>query len=195
MPRPDISDQRRTEIVDAFADCVTELGLDAATLQRVADRAGVHKSIIRHYVGSRADLVTALVERALERYRSTSEAALAGAGDSAQARLDAFIDSLFIGEEPYEGALFIALMRPGADHAAAAEVVERHLEEGGALLAQLLCAVYEAASFSTIAVVAEGIGAMSLGASESMGATPATTERLRQASHRLAATVMTTDRV
>lgn len=188
MPRPDISDQRRAEIVDAFADCVTELGLDAATLQRVADRAGVHKSIIRHYIGSRADLVTALVERALDRYRSTSEAALSGAGASAQAQLDAFIDSLFIGEEPYEGALFSALMRPAADHAAAAEVVERHLDEGGRLLANLLCAVYPTASTSTIEVIVEGISALSLGASESMGATPAATERLRLASHRLAAT-------
>ncbi len=190
MPRPDISDQRRGEIIDAFASCVTELGLDASTLQRVADRAGVHKSIIRHYVGSRDDLVTALVGRSLDRYRAASDAALAGAGDNPRRRLDAYIDSLFIDEDPYEGALFSALTRQGSPHREAGAYVDEQLRREGARLVGLLAAAYPDAARDVLAVIADGIGAMSLAASESMGATPAEADRLRLASHRLAATAV-----
>ncbi len=188
MPRPSLKAQRSTEIVDAFAECVSEFGVDRSTLQLVANRAGVHKSIIRHYVGSRTDLVNALVARALGRYEAISEAALAAVGDDPGQRLSAYIDSLFVTEESYEGALFTAVTMPGTEYREAGELVERALERGARFLVELLAAVAPPSPPQVLEEVAEGIGAMSLAAGESMGATPASAERLRLASHRLAAT-------
>ncbi len=69
MPRPDLTEERTAMILDAFARCVARKGLDATSLENVADEAGVKRSILRHYVGNRDDLINALAARADTRYR------------------------------------------------------------------------------------------------------------------------------
>ena len=69
MPRPALTEERTTLILDAFARCVARQGLDATSLENVADEAGVKRSILRHYIGNRDDLVQALVHRVLSNYR------------------------------------------------------------------------------------------------------------------------------
>lgn len=71
MGRPDLSEQRTAEILDAFARCVARQGLGATSVQDIADEAGMKRPIIRHYVGNRADLVTALAEHVGARYCAT----------------------------------------------------------------------------------------------------------------------------
>ena len=63
MARPDLSAERSEQILDAFSRCVTRSGLDAASLEEVAGEAGVRRSIIRHYIGNRDDLVAAFLDR------------------------------------------------------------------------------------------------------------------------------------
>ncbi len=62
MGRPDLTEERTVEILDAFARCVARQGLAATSMQEIADEAGMKRPILRHYVGNRADLVTALAE-------------------------------------------------------------------------------------------------------------------------------------
>lgn len=70
MPRPDLTEERTALILDAFARCVARQGLDATSLENVADEAGVKRSILRHYIGNRDDLVLALAQRSITRYRA-----------------------------------------------------------------------------------------------------------------------------
>ena len=63
MARPDLSAERSEQILDAFSRCVARSGLDAASLEEVAREAGVRRSIIRHYMGNRDDLVAAFLDR------------------------------------------------------------------------------------------------------------------------------------
>ncbi len=63
MARPDLSIERSEQILDAYARCVARSGLDAASLEEVAGEAGVRRSIIRHYIGNRDDLVAAFLDR------------------------------------------------------------------------------------------------------------------------------------
>lgn len=63
MARPDLSAERSEQILDAFSRCVARSGLDAASLEEVAGEAGVRRSIIRHYIGNRDDLVAAFLDR------------------------------------------------------------------------------------------------------------------------------------
>lgn len=70
MGRPDLTAQRTEEILDAFAQCVARFGLEGSSLERVAEEAGMKRSILRHYVGNREDLVLALARRVVSAYRS-----------------------------------------------------------------------------------------------------------------------------
>ena len=70
MPRPSIKAQRSEEILDAFERCVARFGVEGATLEQTAEEAGLQRSLIRHNVGNRDDLLNALVDRFLEKSRS-----------------------------------------------------------------------------------------------------------------------------
>lgn len=68
MGRPSLVDARRVEILDAFERCLGHYGLEGSSLERIAEEAGMQRSILRHYVGNREDLVAALCERVVATY-------------------------------------------------------------------------------------------------------------------------------
>lgn len=70
MGRPDLSRQRKQEILDAFERCVARYGLAETSLERVAQEAGMKRSILRHYVGNREQLVEALAQRVVLKYQA-----------------------------------------------------------------------------------------------------------------------------
>ena len=73
MARPRIGDLRREQILVAFEACVIRSGLAQTTLADVAAEAGQPRSLVRHFIGNREDMVGALVDRLLERGRSELE--------------------------------------------------------------------------------------------------------------------------
>ncbi|MEQ8676591.1 MAG: TetR family transcriptional regulator [Aggregatilineales bacterium] len=62
MGRKKLTEERTTEILDAFARCMVKYGLDTS-LDQVAEEAGMTRSIIRHYIGNREEVVNVLIER------------------------------------------------------------------------------------------------------------------------------------
>ncbi|TMV54092.1 TetR family transcriptional regulator, partial [Thioclava sp. BHET1] len=50
-------DERRRDLLEATLDCVAEFGLDGASARRIAERAGVTAGLIRHYFGSKDELL------------------------------------------------------------------------------------------------------------------------------------------
>ena len=104
MPRPSLKAQRTEEILEAFARCVGKFGLEGSTLERIAEEAGVKRTILRHYVGNRDDLIDALTESIVDFYNRQSAdlfALLPARGGS-----DLLVDYLFSGD----GALSIEMM-------------------------------------------------------------------------------------
>ena len=63
MPRPSKKAERTEEILDAFERCVARFGVEGSTLERVAEEAGLQRSLLRHYVGNRDELLQALLDR------------------------------------------------------------------------------------------------------------------------------------
>ena len=69
MPRRDLTEERTEQILDALERCVARFGLGGPSLERIAEEAGMKRSILRHYVGNREDIVLAMAERLASRYR------------------------------------------------------------------------------------------------------------------------------
>lgn len=67
MARPRIGQERREEILAAFEACVARKGLAGTTLTDVAQEAGQPRSLVRYFIGNRADMVNALIDRLLLR--------------------------------------------------------------------------------------------------------------------------------
>lgn len=68
MGRKSLKTQRINEILDAFEHCLSQKGLQATTLDNIADEAGLARRMIRHYIGNREDLINAAVERIIEKF-------------------------------------------------------------------------------------------------------------------------------
>ncbi len=93
MPRKSLAKERREQILDAFERCITKSGLEATTLEQVAEEADVARSIIRHYIGNRDDLVEALVDRRLQ--QSTEAMIALYAGLSPKESVEITLDTMF----------------------------------------------------------------------------------------------------
>lgn len=66
MPRPSLKAERREMILDAMERCVIRDGVNGATLERIAEEAGMRRSLLRHNIGNREQLIEALLERFIE---------------------------------------------------------------------------------------------------------------------------------
>ncbi|QMU61529.1 MAG: TetR/AcrR family transcriptional regulator [Gammaproteobacteria bacterium] len=73
MPRPSLKAQRSEEILDAYERCVSRYGVEGATLEKIAEEAQLQRSLLRHNVGNRDDLLYALVDRFIPKTMNDSK--------------------------------------------------------------------------------------------------------------------------
>lgn len=66
MGRPSKKEERTEEILNAFYRCVARFGIEGSTLERIAEEAGLKRSLVRHFVGNREELIGLLVDRVLQ---------------------------------------------------------------------------------------------------------------------------------
>src|SRR5512145_1925442 len=81
MGRKSLADVRSEEILSAFERCIIQYGLDVP-LEQIAAETGVKRSIIRHYLGNRDDLIEALIEHITQKYLREVRTRFAQLGDA-----------------------------------------------------------------------------------------------------------------
>ena len=83
--------ERRAALIAATLDVIAEDGLQAATLRRVAERAGVSNGLIRHHFSGKRPMILAAYEAMIERMTAPGKAVLEQPGLPPVPRLAAFI--------------------------------------------------------------------------------------------------------
>lgn len=68
MARPSLAPQRIEEILDALEMCILEYGIQATSLENIAEKANMKRTILRHYIGNRDDIICALSKRWRQKY-------------------------------------------------------------------------------------------------------------------------------
>lgn len=63
MPRKSLAEERSAQILQAFERCIAKYGLEGSSLEKIAEEAAMKRTIIRHYIGNRDDLVAAAAHR------------------------------------------------------------------------------------------------------------------------------------
>lgn len=96
MARPKIGEERREEILAAFEACVVRKGFAKTTLIDVANASGQPRSLVRYFIGNRAEMVNGLIDRLLERGEAQFRQ-LPESGSVGQA-LDIVLDRIFADE-------------------------------------------------------------------------------------------------
>ena len=76
MARPSKKQERTEEILNAFYRCVARYGLEGSTLERIAEESGLKRSLVRHFVGNRDELISLLVDRVLKQSHQQWQALL-----------------------------------------------------------------------------------------------------------------------
>jgi AcrR family transcriptional regulator len=66
-PRPDVSAERKTQILNAAQDVFTRKGFDEARMDDIAEETGLSKGTLYLYFKSKADLIIAILDRIFER--------------------------------------------------------------------------------------------------------------------------------
>ncbi|WDE09557.1 TetR/AcrR family transcriptional regulator [Thalassomonas haliotis] len=93
MARPSMAPQRREEILDALEKCILAKGIQATSLENIADTAEMKRTILRHYIGNRDDIICALSQRWTDKYSQQWQETLTWLPQSNRA--EALIDCLF----------------------------------------------------------------------------------------------------
>ena len=97
MGRKSLVMERREELLEAFGRCIVKYGLEGTSLEQIADEAGMTRSVIRHYIGNRDELVNVLIERIIVQYAGQLEAAYADIAP--EQVVDHTLDMMFSGEQ------------------------------------------------------------------------------------------------
>lgn len=157
MPRPSVKAERTEEILDAFERCVALYGVEGSTLERIAEAAGLRRSLLRHYLGNREDLLQALVERFLA--QSARETELLFASLPKRGRAAKLIDYLF--DETYADTQAIlvadALVAASAHRPELAPKLRKWTEDFAARIAEELGRSFPAAKPAALKEVAAGV--------------------------------------
>lgn len=93
MARPSMAGQRKEEILDALEVCILEKGIQATSLEYLAETAKMKRTILRHYIGNRDEIICALSARWTAAYAQQWQDTLTWLPTNNRA--DALIDILF----------------------------------------------------------------------------------------------------
>ena len=63
MPRPNLKQERTDTILDAMEHCIIRDGVSGVTLEKIAEQAGMQRSLLRHNIGNREQLIEAYLAR------------------------------------------------------------------------------------------------------------------------------------
>lgn len=94
MGRKNISEQRRKEIIIGFYEVSRHLGLENASIAKLAQHMEISKGLVLHYFESREELLIGLNEYILEQHLNVMISEDLGAMNSKQ-QLVQFIENLF----------------------------------------------------------------------------------------------------
>ena len=75
MARPSVKAKRTEEILQAYEHCIALYGVEGATLQKIAEVAGIARPLLRHHVGNSDDLLNMALKRFIERSDAMTKAA------------------------------------------------------------------------------------------------------------------------
>lgn len=190
MPRPSLKAERTEEIIDAIERCVIRDGINGATLEKIAEEAGIKRSLLRHNVGNRDQLIDTFLDRFFARSDEDVQQMLHYLPESG--RIPVLLDFLF--KEQYSNSrltqVALALTSAAASHDSIRQRLRQWNSNYVSIMADELQLNYQNASTSDCYDVAAGLTGIYFN-SESLAPLGDMTE-IREASRKAAERLLST---
>jgi AcrR family transcriptional regulator len=118
--------QRRQRLLDAAAEVIKEKGLDATSVNDIAERLGSDRASVYYYYGSKQEIFLALVRHAVEEVVVVAES-IAASGESSAVRLKRLLRASLEAYERHYPIMFLYIQEdmrrvPGDGTEAGAEL-------------------------------------------------------------------------
>lgn len=158
MGRKSLAVERKSQIIQALAELIRESGYEATTLELVAQKAGVQRTLIRHYFGNRDQLIATALEQITENYRRDYLALTNRLPGNAS--IPVLLEYLFGGkfnERPGDEAVIDALIAASYKNDSAGESLCRMYRTFEDTVAALLVQVYPQAAGQRIRDIAYAV--------------------------------------
>ncbi|MEM7073673.1 MAG: TetR/AcrR family transcriptional regulator [Pseudomonadota bacterium] len=180
MARPSLKDVRSREILDAFVRCVARYGVDGSTLERIAEEAGMRRTLLRHYLGNREDMVTRLLHHTLSMFEDMIDLLVEDLPE--KNRWPVLFDRLFSHEQhsPANAAVFQALVAASAQHPALKQPLLGFVTDFERMLCHEISLQHPAAGRNRCAVAASGITSIYFSVDAMLPLSPSIEWRQRQ---------------
>ena len=157
MARPSVKEQRQEQILNAYEACVARFGIEGATLERIAEEAGLARALIRHNIGNRDELLDALVERFIKRSQEEIDEMLTQL--PRKNKLPVLTKWLF--DPAYTDAQFVqvseALLMAASDDPNLAEIMRKWTMDFIHAIEKLIAEEYSNANQEMVSAVAAGL--------------------------------------
>lgn len=147
--------------MEAFVRCVARMGLDGATLSTIAKEAGLTRPLIRHHLGNRDKMISALQDYVLGEFDSAANDLVRALPDSDAAT--AMVDILFSESSKSSPDLimvFAALTAKAGEDDALREACRASILRFETQVAEVLERSYPEAPQETRRIAAHGIVAL-----------------------------------
>jgi TetR/AcrR family transcriptional regulator, transcriptional repressor of bet genes len=64
------AEARRSDLIEATIRCIADYGIAGASVEKITETAGVSRGMVRHYFGSKSQLLTESFQRLADEFRS-----------------------------------------------------------------------------------------------------------------------------
>lgn len=157
MGRPSKKAERVEQVLQAFYRCIAKYGLEGSTLEKIADESGLQRSLVRHFVGNRDELVMQLADRVVSDSNTEWRDFLAQLPN--QRAMPVFLEYLFSGDysDPEFVLVVSALIFSAGNNAQLHSLMQHWLDSFIKDTADLVSRDYPDADKATVDAVAFGI--------------------------------------
>ncbi|MET4157032.1 TetR/AcrR family transcriptional regulator [Agromyces sp. PvR057] len=160
MARPSVADERTKQIVEATIRTIGTNGITGASLDRIAEEAGMSRGHVRHFVGNREELLRASARSFY--YDGAEGTSILPAGtDSVASALDHLFGDEFAAPGR-ENAVVLGFVEAARSDPALAELIVDAYRGTHELLARLIAVEHPDADADACASTAYGIVAIAL---------------------------------
>lgn len=194
MARPSLKSEKTEIILQAYEHCVADYGVVGATLQKVAETAGMARPLLRHYVGNQADLLS----QCLARYMARQQAELAWCDNvnSVTTLLDSLFGSTAMADDaPNDVMIASAFVLAAPQYPEIKAAMHTWFAQTQSAFADTLKRLYPHVENSTLNVVVTGIIGIYFNyiTMQSIESSPTFAKQSRQAAERLLADLQAED--
>ncbi len=144
MPRANVKDKRKQQLMQATLDSIAKRGLTETTITHISKGAGMSRGIINFYFTSKEMMMQETLQWLLEEYEAAWRSALERADDTEQGALNALIDVHFSKKLCYPKRLNVLTAFWG--HAAAHAPYREQFDKSDAKLQDALATAWKKAS-------------------------------------------------